>query len=254
VNMPLFFNLDGIVAAVTPGRKYVRFVTQVRRYKEAMSALNDFRDSADCLEMLAEHNPLKQVPACQTQSHQITCGALLSHAILLYVRAAKTSSKHRGALPVLARMPADFRAVHERMVALRDNAIAHYGPGPGGARPDWARETTALRMDGQVASLALLYSRTTVQTDLPGDLRRLLSYAVNRGWEIASERADQLLAEGARLSREDREFVGMLEKHAIDLHEFFGGDEAAVQQAIASDSTAQTFEKSSYFATEFPLS
>lgn len=243
-------DLEAVVAAVSLQEERVRFASLVRRYHDAMSALNDLRDCQEHLEALARHDPLQ--PA-DNQQHHLISGALLSQAIILYVRAAKTTSKHRTPLPLRAKMPLELVSAHERMVALRDNAIAHFGPGPGGNRPAWIRERTALRVHSGRADLRFLYSRVAIQTDVPRDLERLVVSAIERTWRIAEERAAHLLTETARLYDADPPFRGALGDNEIDLNSFFDGDLAAIAQTRA-DGPERQLGASSYQRSEFPLS
>ncbi|MEO6432530.1 MAG: hypothetical protein ABIO29_00940 [Sphingomicrobium sp.] len=58
------------------------------------------------------------------------CGlALLVTGILFYVRATKSSSDHRKTFDLRARFDDLERQDHDLLVRLRDDALAHYGPG-----------------------------------------------------------------------------------------------------------------------------
>lgn len=245
---PLFYDLEEVAKGLSGQPAYRPFIEQIRRYRDAMSVQNDLRECQDCLDVLAQQN--LNTPSME-HAWQVIISALITRAIVLYVRATKTSSRHRTFVPVRTAMPPDLVPLHERMVSLRDNAIAHFGPGPGGTRPSWAREVVALRLDGDKASLVLPYSRTNIQTDLPSNLRSLLDYAIARVWELAGERADRLLEEVKRLWVSDGSFREILQSSLLDLRGFFNGDEAAVRQAVEADVDAQTLRRPSYVPTEF---
>lgn len=69
------------------------------------------------------------------------CGlALLCSAIVFYARATKTQSDHRKTFDIRSQMDDAEKLRHDMLVALRDDAIAHYGPGELGSatvREDW---------------------------------------------------------------------------------------------------------------------
>jgi hypothetical protein len=247
---PSFYDFEALAASL-PTSKYRPLIERIRRFRDAMSALTDLRECRECLDVLRRHDPLKNVSERERHVHETVSSALIERAIILYVRATKTGSKHRTFVPVRNALPEDLVARHERMVLLRDDAIAHFGPGPGGVRPPWCREIAALRLEGNVASVALLYSRIGIQSDLPDDLDRLLDYAVARLRDISTERADDLLAEVKRLFQDDRGFQRRVEEHALDLHHFFEGDEAAVKQVL--EARPGDLPRASYSRSEFRL-
>lgn len=55
--------------------------------------------------------------------------AFLLGAIVLYARAMKTQSDHRKTFNFRSRFTDDERSTHELICSLRDDAVAHYGPG-----------------------------------------------------------------------------------------------------------------------------
>jgi hypothetical protein len=66
--------------------------------------------------------------------------ALISSAIIYYARATTTQSRHRKTFDIRARLDENELKDHALICGLRDDAIAHYGPGP-------LSPTVALRED-----------------------------------------------------------------------------------------------------------
>jgi hypothetical protein len=251
---PLLLDLERVANQLRDKPPYKPILGMIRRYGDVMSALNDLRECGEALEALSKSFP-DGVENSELSDHdRVVCGALMAHAIILYARATKTKSNHRGFVSVHRAMSKNLRKAHQKLVGLRDNAIAHYGPGVGGNRPAWARETVALRIaEDDTATLTLLYSRVTLQSDLISDLRSLLSYVVPLLWNMASERADVLLGECQRLHSSDEAFAAWLRAERIDPMVYFGGDAVAAKQAIESPSSAERFAKPSTFRNEFDL-
>lgn len=216
-----------------------------------MSVVNDLRECTEILEALRQEVGDDASKLGSGSASPVVAGALLAQAVIWYVRATKTSSDHRSFVPIAKRMPADLAVFHQRMVDLRDGALAHFGPGEDGDRPRWAKELASLRVDGDQATLTFLYTRSKMQTDLPQQLQALLDYAVPRAWEIANERGDILLGETKRLYDSDEAFAEKLRTLNLDLWSVFDGDPVAVQQAIDCRSTAETFVPPSYWRKNF---
>jgi hypothetical protein len=252
-DQPRFIDLDSVSAGLGSGNAYKALNSLVRRYRDAMSALNDLRECQEYLDVLREHDPLPQ-PTGSQQYHHAVSGALLSQAIILYVRATKTKSKHRTFVPVAQKLPAALGRAHKLMIALRDNAIAHYGPGSAEKRPAWVREKAALRVFRERASMRLLYSRVAIQTDLPNDLQHLVDHARQILVIIAEERAADLLEEVKRLHDSDPDFRTLASTNDIDLSGFFDGDAAAVAQTLAQAAADNGLAQASYQRSTFSLS
>lgn len=248
---PLFYDLDALCASLGGFDRYKAFADQVRRYRDAMSTVNDLRECTEILDVLQGHETAEDASREADPRRSVVAGALLAQAVIWYVRATKTSSDHRSPVPIAAKMPPELGALHQRMIDLRDRALAHFGPAWGGERPPWVKETAALRVDGDQASVLLLYSRTKFQTDIPAQLRSLLDFALPRAWEIATRRANMALAECKRLYDADEAFADLLRSSTLDVRAFFAGDMNAVRAAMEAPSTAGTLDPPSYWSQEF---
>jgi hypothetical protein len=248
---PFFVNLRLIAEEVKTEPGYRIFVDRVRRYGDSMSVLGDLAQARALLEASRRE---AMSNADGDEGEQLKAGALLSQAIIIYSRATKSRSRHRSFVPVQKGMPGNLRAIHDRVVRLRDDAIAHYGPGPGPGGRHWSKETVVLRIDGSTASLVLPYSHSTYQEDLSAEIGRLVEFCIQNAWEICSERADLLLEECTRLLHSEDSFAGRLQKAEFDVAGFFHDDEASIQSFINSRSTAGTIPPTRYARVRHPTS
>jgi hypothetical protein len=105
-------------------------------------------ESLDALDVL-----LKAPTATDDFERIITESALLNNALVLYVRATKTTSQERGGFDLSSRFSAEERVTHKELSDLRDHAIAHFGSG-GSYKGEWQAELVVLQFKGEDASPA----------------------------------------------------------------------------------------------------
>jgi hypothetical protein len=249
---PFFSDLRRLAGAARGEPEYCIFEERVRRYGDAMSILADLADARRMLDALARPEPTKASSAAADRDRHVTANALLSQAIILYARAAKSRSRHRTFVPLQRGMPPELRLIHDKVVQLRDDAIAHFGPGTGPGGRHWAKETVVLRIDGSVATLVLPYSRSTYQDDLAHQLGILVDHCTTKIWDICSDRADLLLKEGTRLLHFEADFGARLRAAEFDLKGFFNHDRASIQAFLNGRSSAGTIPPTIYAPVEYP--
>jgi hypothetical protein len=233
---------------------YRVFVERVRRYGDAMSILGDLAEAKRMLVALARHHSLANADAAGDEDRYVTLSALLSQAVILYARAAKSKANHRTFVPLQRNLPPELRAVHDNVVQLRDDAIAHFGPGDGPGGRHWAQETVVLRIDGTVATLALPFSHSVYQEDLAKQLEVLVDHCITAMWGICGERADLLLQECTRLLHTQPHFQAQLSEAEFDLAEFFHHDKASIERFVSGRSSAGTLPAPTYAPVKYPTS
>lgn len=91
------------------------------------SAWSDLRIASD--QAFQAVAMLGQRPQQMDPSFQDRLLALVSSAVIYYVRATKSSSDHRRTFDIRSHFEANESSVHQRLCNLRDDAVAHYGPG-----------------------------------------------------------------------------------------------------------------------------
>jgi hypothetical protein len=115
-----------------------KVVRQLIRDTSALhSAHTDLKMAHDFAVRFIEMDQADELP----RSFVEDCGlALLCSAIVFYTRATKSQSDHRKTFDMRAQMDDLEKGRHDMLVRLRDDAIAHYGPGDLGSatvREDW---------------------------------------------------------------------------------------------------------------------
>jgi hypothetical protein len=249
---PFFSDLRRLAGAVGELAPYSVFLERVRRYGDAMSVLGDLAEAKRMLVALTRHRSTVDSSTAPDEDRFVTLSALLSQAIILYTRAAKSRSNHRAFVPLQRNLPPELRPIHDNVVRLRDDAIAHFGPGQGSGGRHWAQETVVLRIDGTVATLALPYSHSVYQNDLATQLEVLVDHCVAKMWGICGERADLLLEECTRLLHTRADFGAQLRAAEFDLGEFFHHDQASIESFINGRASAGTLPSPIYAPVEYP--
>lgn len=194
-------------------RRFKKFADLVSRYFDVVSARLDIEYAQKQLGLGATiSNPGTQPlleERRQDEGQALTVGALVTSAIILYGRATQTTSKHRRPIPIVSRYDDQQKAAHDRLLRLRNDAIAHYGPAEDHIDGYWAREKITLSVGGEGPTLHHRYSRANYRQNVMIDLAGLLPIANQACTSIAEERKQQLFGELEELTRYD-DFVPKL--------------------------------------------
>jgi hypothetical protein len=101
------------------------------------SAHTDLKVAHDLAARFIEFDQIESLPRAVVEDCSL---ALLCSAIIFYARATKSHSNHRKTFDIRSQMDDMEKDRHDLIVRLRDDAIAHYGPGELGSttvRKDW---------------------------------------------------------------------------------------------------------------------
>lgn len=152
--------------------------------------------------------------------------ALLHNGIILYSRAVHTASKHRKQIDLRNSFTPEQLTVHVELCGLRNDAIAHFGPGKN-YNGEWMRETIALQIfkdePGRIAGvsrrLALdvaLSQRAQVQT------KTALNIVVNQFYQVNAD----LVEEINHNLVQDEVFREAMDQCTMDLGQSLGSEQA----------------------------
>lgn len=154
--------------------------------------------------------------------------ALFQSALLLYVRATKTDSKHRASFDFRKDYDTEEKRKHKMLCDLRDEAIAHYGPGGVSNGPALQDDGVFLvqteTLGGQVFTAS---RRAVIAHSLIADLTQMAHRAL-----MLSDKRTQLLNEkvvekiNAALMY-DPSLGPIFGASAMDFADWVGGDQAA---------------------------
>lgn len=169
--------------------------------------------------------------------------ALLNTAIMLYVRATKTSSRHRRSFDMRSKLDAEQKIVHDKLCALRDDAIAHFGPGHLRDNLTWQIEGIFIPLDRPDDLKIMTGSRRIFQQQ---ELQDEFKLQLERALDIAKaevNRRNSRLVDSLNSHIGDKRLLAILHEHRVNLRDFFEGDTArdealgGLRQGIVSGHT-----------------
>lgn len=150
--------------------------------------------------------------------------ALLNTAIILYVRATKSSSRHRRSFDLRSKLSSEQKVIHDKLCSLRDDAIAHFGPGnlPGGLT--WQIEGIFIPLDRPDDLRIMTGSRRIFQQQ---ELQDELTLQLDQTLVLAKSEVDirnNRLVDALNSNIGDKQLFAILRAHRVNLREFFDGE------------------------------
>ena len=217
------FNLSAFATQLLDEEKRMPLARKIKAAIDFGSRQVDLRmarDACDALQFSLD-NPTNQPPPFREASEI----ALLSHIVMLYARATKTSSTSRSQYDPSNLLNADELSVHRELCDLRNDAVAHFGKG--GSYPGmWVKEVLVL--DTAAAKVAAITRRQVVDRHL---LARARSHII-RVLEILEprvKRAIDAVTDGLNVEIvTDPGIRAEVEQHPLD-KQLFGGAEQVEQ-------------------------
>lgn len=187
------------------------------------SAWSDLRIASD--QAWQAQAMLSEQPRREGTSFQDGLLALVSSAVIYYVRATKSSSDHRRTFDIRSNLEPDERAMHERLCALRDDAVAHYGPG-------YLTDNVKLRSDHMVVAstgkLVAISRHTYAAPDFVASLAQQAQRAVLIMQRLFHER-EALLTVELNSHVDNPKLDPAIAASTVDLGEAIGDPEMARQ-------------------------
>lgn len=224
----LLFDLNKLAGLLPKRGDYLKIRGLIKQAADVQSAIRDLETSQKILGMLAQLDaPYNGPPRPQQIEVGLTGQSLLTTAVLMYVRATKSESKHRNTLQVAQSYTPELLRLHRKLSELRDNAIAHFGPGPREARY-WIDERFIYILGNGRAKFDFPYIRTNYQAWAAEALHTLLPAAIsysagkyNQYATLLFGMLDDAIAGNNLLACE--EMRAMMNQCRFDANSFFAG-------------------------------
>lgn len=200
--------------------KLKRLILQLRDAHSMRTDLQMAFDFVGSMEELRDRTNRSQMVSAD---ENVFLGLLYS-SIILYARATKTSSGHRKyRYDFFSNYDDDEKVKHENLCALRDDTLAHFGPGKIHGKA-FHSDGVFLIFDpdgsGQVATLS---SRIIIPPSLIDTLRQMTHRALMLVGRRLHE-LDGLVTEEITKSPDLRDLI---QAHRIDFAKFVGSEKAA---------------------------
>lgn len=216
-NEPMF-NLSALANQLLKEKRQLPLARKIKVAVDFSSRQVDLlmaRDACDALQFSLDR-PMNQPPQFREASEI----ALLSHVVLLYARATKTSSTSRSQYDPRDLLNPEERRVHKELCDLRDDAVAHFGKG-GSYAGLWVEEVLVLDMEA--ARVAIITQRQIVDRQLLARARSHISRVLEL-LEPRARRAIDVVTEALNVEFADPNVRAVVQRHLLDT-QIFGGDE-----------------------------
>lgn len=192
----------------------------------AQSCVADVRLARTTLEALAQlRGKGRWAPAVQLTAAE---HALLANSVFLYARAVATGAKQgeRGHTPIRAKLSAEDQRRHDRVINVRNTALAHVRANEKVSDDLWHREIVfAVEQPDGAWLPAAVSRRVQANRSLESDLRSLLPTAEDELRAIYFRR----LTYATELLQKVPSLLQVLEKHLLDPIEVFDSESEAAK-------------------------
>lgn len=218
------FNLTALADRLFAEKRLLPLADKIRRARDLHSLTADLEMALECLDVL---DTLLMAPTATDDFEKIiTESALLSNALVLYVRATKTTSRERDGFDLRSRFGEEERVVHKELSDLRDHAIAHFGSG-GSYSGEWQTELVVLQFKGNAAKPGVVTRRKTVDRKLAKRARKQIGAAHMLLRALSLEKLGEVTDELNKAAAEDPEFHREISRHPLNLNIFLASSDAA---------------------------
>jgi hypothetical protein len=217
------FNLTALADRLFAEKRLLPLAGKIRRARDLHSL------SADLTMALESLDALDALLVASTSTDDfcriITESALLNNALILYVRATKTTSEERVGFDLRSRFSEEEKVAHQELSDLRDSAIAHYGSG-GSYRGEWQAELVILQFKGENAKPGVVTRRQTIDKKLAKRARKQIEVAQALLRALSLEKLSEVTDELKNAAAADPEFHKEICRHPLNLDIFMRSPDA----------------------------
>lgn len=242
--MPIAFDLTQFAAALPGGTKErERFKAAVRACRGIHVDLIDLRSAQGMLAVLGD-----LTRTCRTQGRGFSSGegltarALIVSAVIHYCRATHTKSNHKPRADFAkAYSPAEMLA-HQQVQKLRDDALAHWGPGDDGTGQLWHDNRVVFaRGDNEKEGIANPSYTTNSSAETAQRLADLLMTAVRTAGDGLQAKRDEVYASLEALLAADATMRELAMSYRFDPAAFYRGRSELIEAFWAAEDAAANF-------------
>ncbi|MEG3162729.1 hypothetical protein U1763_19690 [Sphingomonas sp. LB2R24] len=220
------FDLDALVARFPEDAAITALKPLARAATSMFSVVNDLKRAGEMMTACKALSQLIQATSARgtapRRQEAATVQALFGQAVLLYTRATHSRSEGRNKLQITAYLDARQRAVHDRVTALRDGYLAHFGNATG-----WEEHRVVLALDIPAKKMAFSYPHSSayIQVAEAVDLDKALEAALPIAQAQSAKVSTKLNLAINALFETHPDFVEHLRQARFDPATFFEADE-----------------------------
>lgn len=220
---PLLIDLRAFADAHGGDPRYQLLAKLVRNAHSMVSIRFDLHRALTNIYLLSDQQKAlaaqreRDEPATEAQG--LLCSSLFVTALFLYARAVHSQGRDRSTLDLRGGLPAELRAEHERILALRDQHFAHYVSG--GA---WEDYRVVLVLDDDRLGISYPNERRLLRAEDAYALHQLLEHAQGLTEKAYLKASERLKRELDRLLDDD-EFAEASGGFRFEPESFFSSKE-----------------------------
>ena len=226
-----FIDLRSVREKLQSIPKFKILCSAIKRHQDICSIEADLRYARNdldlCVEIAQVGDQIKVLEQNVVDARPV--GALFFQALVLYTRATKSQSRHRGMAPIVDLYHNEFKQLHSKITEIRDDIFAHFGPGTDHAGGFWSREAIVLCVnDSGMIRISNPAVRTNYRQWAIQGLSDLIYHAYEICLSLSAER-EQILVNQIGLLHNSSEFLDAIKLSAFDPKKFFTTEVAATE-------------------------
>lgn len=218
-----FFDLNKLAAKLKKTGQFKILIDHIRQLQDISSVETDLRYARQDLDLCLSIGAVETFDGevSQNPNDARVIGALFSQSLIYYTRATKSHSKHRGFAPVTKNWPVELLKLHRDIVKIRDDIIAHFGPGTDHASGFWSREAVVMCLSetGRFR-ISTPFVRANYKEWAVTNLSQLIDKAYADCLKIKWQRLE-ILTKQIETLQEDQNFMNQLKLYTFSPESFF---------------------------------
>jgi hypothetical protein len=218
--------IDLVTVARDLPERHKALAHQILQLRDAHSIRTDLKLAADFFESLRQISDIANASEAGATAENCAL-ALFYSGIILYARATDTSSEHRRSFDFRSKFDEDEKRSHRLLCDLRNDAIAHFGPGGSYAGAAWQKEGVFVPTDGSQVMTAS--RRLVLHPTLILEADRQIIRALLLAERDVTERNSAVAAALNAATDSDPDFVQFCHDRTVSLDDFFGHPAAAIE-------------------------
>ncbi len=219
--MNVAFDLSSLQDDLKKLPKFKELNKAISRYTSARSLQRDLESALSSLDYLSA------IDVSDGATRTAVGQPLMTHAVMLYCRAAIEDGSGRFPMGVTKRFSKEQATKHQDVVKLRNKTMAHFGVGEGAYGAEWTIEKAVLKSVDNEARITDVWTRANYLAALIADLSDLCETALSTVQEVVRVRLDELSELLFKTTAKDSDLLGLIRKHPFDPFSFFSSPESA---------------------------
>jgi len=236
-----YYDLTALSERLSAEERLPALAGKIQRAQDVSSLHADLVMATECLDAL---DALLATPSQDDNLiKSITEASLLSHAVVLYARATKTTSDERRGYDPRDKFSPVQKTVHQELCDLRDKAIAHFGSG-GSYTGVWKVERVFLdASDTLEVKVGVATRRQAVDKKLVARARSQIEFARDLFRQLSEQKIGELTDELNSLAAADAELINAeIHRHPFNLPIMLASVDA-LDEARAARRQGQSYAK-----------